>query len=65
MIEVKAGDRVRITAAQYFDPASKTGLMANPGDIALVEEWINLKTIKVRSQDGGTFLLPSTDCEPI
>jgi hypothetical protein len=60
------GDRVRVTQTVYRNPATQTGIMARPGDIAIIAEWVNAGTMRARLEsDDSELLLRSVECVPL
>jgi hypothetical protein len=67
MRAVKPGDRVRVTRTVYLNPLAKVGILARPGEIATVLEWVNAGTMRVYLQEdvAKEFLLRSDEGEPL
>lgn len=58
------GDRIRVTQVVYSNPVAKLGILARPGDIAVIDEWVNAGTMRVQLEGtGATLLLRNSECE--
>lgn len=62
---VRPGDKVRVIKTVYGNPAAALEIMARPGDIAVVVEWMNAGTFRARLANDEPLLLHSSECEPI
>ena len=66
MPTVQVGDRVRVITTVYSNPVGKVGILATPGQIAVIEQWVNAGTVKVHLEGtNDTFLLRNVECQPL